>query len=70
MKAKYNKEDDVLMLEFNRKKIDYAEHSGDVIAHFSPDHEMVLLEILNASKFMKTTSNVFPKNKLKQIFAV
>ena len=56
MKIKYEKEDDVLMIEFNDKPIDYAEQSGDLIMHFSPKREAVLLEILDASKFLKKTS--------------
>lgn len=60
MKVKYNKQDDILMIEFNNKPIDFAEQSGDVIAHFSPKRELVLLEILDASIFLKKTSQVLP----------
>lgn len=69
MKFKYNKEDDVLMIEFNKNPIDYAEQSGDLIAHFSPKRELVLLEILEASKFLKETSQVFPPKIRQQVFA-
>ena len=69
MKLKYNKEDDVLMIEFNDKKIDYAEQSKDLIAHFSPNRELVLLEILDASKFFKKASSVLPEKTRQQIFA-
>lgn len=53
MKFKYSKEDDVLMIELNKKPIDYAEQSGDLIVHFSPKREAVLIEILDASRFLK-----------------
>lgn len=46
MKIKYEKEGDILMIEFNDRPIDYAEQSGDLIMHFSPKREAVLLEIL------------------------
>ncbi len=69
MKVKYEKEDDVLMVEFNDKPIDYAEQSGDLIMHFSPKREAVLLEILDASKFLKMTSQAFPSNIRHQILA-
>ena len=69
MKVKYNKQDDVLMLEFNDKQIDFAEQSGKVIAHFSPKRELVLLEILDASKFLKETSQVFPPKIRQQVFS-
>lgn len=69
MKLNYNKNDDVLMIEFNDKPIDYAEQSKDVIAHFSPKNELVLLEILDASKFLKETSQVFPASIRQQVLA-
>ncbi len=61
MKVKYSKEDDVLMIELNKQPIDYAEQSGDLIVHFSPKREAVLLEILDAVQFLKNTASVFPK---------
>lgn len=66
MKFRYEKEDDVLMIELNRKPIDYAEQNGDIIAHFSPKRELVLLEILDASKFLRETSKSFPP-KVRQV---
>ena len=69
MKVNYNKDDDVLMIEFNSRAIDYAEQSGDLIAHFSPKRELVLLEILDASKFLKATSEVFPQEIRQQVLA-
>lgn len=67
MKFKYNKEDDVLMIELNDKKIDYAEQSGDLIVHFSPQKEAVLLEILSASSFFKRAVTKFPKKILENM---
>ncbi len=67
MKFNYNSKDDVLTIELNKKKIDYAEQSGSVIVHFSPKREAVLLEILNASIFLKQVVTQLPKNMLKNI---
>lgn len=67
MKIKYEKEDDILMIEFNDKPIDYAEQSGDLIMHFSPKREAVLLEILDASKFLKKTSQAIPPDIRQQV---
>ena len=53
MKFNYSKKGDVLMIELNDKKIDYAEQSDSLIVHFSTQREAVLLEILNASSFLK-----------------
>lgn len=69
MKLNYNKQDDVLMIEFNDKPIDYADQSEDVIAHFSPKNELVLLEILDASAFLKKTSNVFPREIRQRVLS-
>lgn len=69
MKIKYNKEDDVLMVELNKKPIDYAEQSGDIIVHFSPQREAVLLEILDASRFFAQQSKVLPKEIKRKFFA-
>lgn len=67
MQIKYNKEDDVLMIQLNNNKVDYAEQSGDLIVHFSPKREAVLLEILDASKFLKDTAKKLPKKIREEI---
>ncbi len=67
MKFAYSSKDDVLIIELNKKKIDYAEQSGSVIVHFSPKREAVLLEILNASTFLKQAVVQLPKNMLRNI---
>lgn len=69
MKLKYNQEDDVLMIELNKKPIDYAEQSGDLIVHFSPKREAVLLEILDASQFFKKAAKAFPKRVKEDILS-
>jgi len=61
MKIKYNKEDDILLVPLNDQKIDYAEQSGDLIVHFSPKRQAVLLEILDASQFLKKAASALPK---------
>ena len=69
MKLKYNKVDDVLMIELNKEPIDYAEQSGDLIVHFSPKREAVLLEILDASQFLKNTTRIVPKSIREEIYS-
>ena len=68
-KFTYEKEDDVLMIELNNKMIDYAEQSGNMIVHFSPSREAVLIEILNATKYLEEESKALPKDLKKAIFA-
>lgn len=68
-KIEYEKEDDVLMIWFSKKKIDFAEQEGDAIMHFSKKNEPVLLEILDASKFLKETSKSLPAQIKQQVFS-
>ena len=67
MKLKYNKEDDVLMIELSKEPIDYAEQSGDLIVHFSPKREAVLLEILDASIFLKEAAKSLHSKVIRDI---
>lgn len=67
MKFKYNKQDDILMIELNKQPIDYAEQSGDLIVHFSPKREAVLLEILDASAFLKQAAKSLPAKITRDI---
>ena len=52
MKVRYNRKEDILTLEVSRAPIDHAEEAGPIIAHFSTDDKLVLLEILEASDFL------------------
>lgn len=65
IKTRYDKEDDALMLFMGRGKIDDAQQTGNVIAHFSKSGKLLLLEILEASKFLKEASRAFP-SKIRQ----
>ncbi len=67
MKFKYNKEDDVLLIELNDKKIDYAEQTGNFIVHFSPDRQATVIEILDATVFLKQAVREFPKKVLDTV---
>lgn len=59
MKVNYSPEEDILIYEVSKANIDYAEEVGDVIVHYSKRKKPVLLEILNASKFIKeVTANI------------
>lgn len=55
MKVKYDTKDDVLTYEVSNDPIDYAEEMDSVIVHFTKAGKPVLLEILDASKFLART---------------
>lgn len=69
MKFRYDKEDDVLMIWFSKEPVDYAEQAKDVIVHFSKENKLVLIEILDASKFLKETSQAFPPKIRQQVIS-
>ncbi len=60
MKMRYDKEDDVLMVWFSNRKVDYAEQEKNIIIHFSRENKPVLMEILDASLFIKETEKYIP----------
>lgn len=67
MKFRYDKQDDVLMIWLSKERVDYAEQAKDLIIHFSKENKPVLVEILDASKFLKKTSRVFPQHIRSQL---
>ena len=52
MQVTYNRKEDILVLELSSGVIGRAEEAGPLIAHFSVDGKLVLLEILDASEFL------------------
>ena len=69
IKYRYVKEDDVLMVLMGKGKIDDAQQSGSIISHFSSKGDLLLLEILDASKFLQETSHAFPREIRQQVLA-
>lgn len=69
IKTRYDKEEDILMIFLGKGKIDDAQQTGNVIAHLSKKGELLLLEILDASKFLKEASAVFPPEVRRQVLA-
>ena len=68
-KYRYDKEDDILMVFMGKGKIDDAQQTGNIISHFSSKGDLLLLEILDASKFLKETSQAFPASIRQQVLA-
>ena len=69
MKFRYDKEDDILMIWFSNQKVDHAKQEKNVIIHFSKEEKPVLMEIMEASLFLKETSKVLPPNLRNCILA-
>ncbi|MBI5742736.1 MAG: DUF2283 domain-containing protein [Candidatus Niyogibacteria bacterium] len=60
-KISYEPEADVLTWEIADSSIDYAKEIGNVVVHFTKNNVPVLIEILEASKFLAKTKNVVEK---------
>ena len=54
-KINYDKETDILVIEFSDKPIEYAEEEGPIIIHFAKNDEPVLLEIQGGKEFILNT---------------
>ena len=59
----YDQEADVLMWEVSRQPIDYAKEIGNIVVHFTKNNIPVLVEVLEASKFLDTAKNLMGKKK-------
>ncbi len=60
-KISYESEADVLMWEIIDKPIDYAKEIGNVVVHFTKNNVPVLIEILEASKFLSRAKSLVEK---------
>jgi uncharacterized protein YuzE len=72
IKIKYDNESDILNWEVSKSaKIDYASEMGNIIVHFTKNNIPVLVEILEASKFLKENikSFRFTSKDLKKMVA-
>lgn len=67
MKIKYYEEADLLSLKVSNKAYYDATRSGDLVVHYASDGKPVLVEILNATKFLKEADKSLPKKLQKSI---
>jgi hypothetical protein len=63
----YEPEDDVLNIWLSKEPYEYAEQSGDMIVHFTKDNDPVYIEILEATKFIKSLNDALPKKIQKEV---
>lgn len=69
MNVKYYQEDDLLVVKLSKKPFKVAEKIGSFIVHYDVKKQPVLVEILNASKWLRATSKALPKTLIKSIFS-
>jgi uncharacterized protein YuzE len=58
MRVRYSRDEDILIIELSDEKIDHAEEMGSIIIHFTENNRPVMLEILDASRFIAEISRV------------
>lgn len=68
MKVHYDKNEDILMIELMKKKVDDAYETENMIVHVDKDREPVLLEIFNAKKFLNDINKTLPPKVKNDIF--
>lgn len=61
-KISYDSESDILMWEVANKPIDFAKEIGNIVVHFTKNSVPVLVEILEASKFLTKANTVARKD--------
>lgn len=66
-KISYEPEADVLMWEITDKPIDYAKEIGNVVVHFTKENMPVLIEILEAGKFLVKARNLIKKKSVATV---
>jgi len=62
-KIAYEPEADVLSWEISNKDIGSAKEIGNVVVHFSKNNIPVLIEILQASEFLRTAEKLIAKKE-------
>lgn len=63
----YEPEADVLSWELSDKPIDFAKEVGNVVVHFSKDQTPVLVEVLEATQFMKESTDLMGKQSVSRV---
>ncbi len=68
MKVRYDKNEDILMIQLAKKKIDDAYETENMIVHVTANREPVLLEIFDATKFLLDLNKTLPPKTKSAIF--
>lgn len=66
-KISYSKDVDILMIQLSDKKLDDSYEVGNMIVQVAEDGEPVIIEIMNASAFLKQAASKLPKKVLESV---
>lgn len=64
----YAPDADILWWEVTKEPIDYAEEIGNVVVHFTKKHTPVLIEVLEATKFLQASKYLVSGKKRAVMF--
>jgi len=70
MRVQYRREDDVLLIHLTDQPIDHAEECDGMIVHLSPNDQLVLIEMLDASELLAKLMKVAAQASSGQELAV
>ena len=65
----YDSESNIISIELAKGEIDHAREFGNFIIHLSPAGKPILIEILNASKFVGQIENLKKPKEIKELIA-
>jgi len=66
----YDEESNLISLEIAKGKIAYAKDFKNVIIHFSKAHKPILIEILDASKFIGQFEQIKNLKEIKKVLPI
>lgn len=64
VKISYEPEADVLMWEVSNKPINSAKEIGNIVIHFTKNNIPVLIEVLEASRFLTKVKHLIEKHSI------
>lgn len=67
MKVKYYKDADLLSLRVSKKPYYDATRNSDLVVHYTKDGQPVMVEILNASNFLKEAGKSLSKKLYRNL---
>lgn len=68
-KISYSEDVDILMIQLSDKKIDDSYETNFGVVEVAEDGEPVILEIFQASKFLKELGKAVPKTVQKEVWS-
>ncbi|OGM27142.1 hypothetical protein A3D00_05520 [Candidatus Woesebacteria bacterium RIFCSPHIGHO2_02_FULL_38_9] len=68
MKVQYSNNDDILTIQLQRGKIDDAYETENMIVHVDKNNQPILLDIFNATKFLRNLDKSLPENVKQRVF--